>query len=182
MRHVLRHAFAALFLVASTAAAADDAPPPEWSYKGANGPSHWGGLALDYPYLECRFGKLQSPIDIGLAKTAALPPIEFNYGPAPLRIINTGHSIQVNLPPGSFISVGGRRYELVQFHFHHPSETKLGGAHLPLDIAGGAALGLAVDATAGLVLAAVTGNPGAGAGARTASRAVPAASTWPAGR
>jgi membrane-associated phospholipid phosphatase len=56
------------------------------------------------------------------------------------------------------------------------------GAHLPLDIVGGAALGLVVDATAGLVLAAVTGNPGAGAGARTASRAGPAASTWPAGR
>jgi carbonic anhydrase len=134
MPHVLRHTFTALFLVASTAAATDDAPPPEWGYKGADGPSHWGGLALDYPYLECRFGKLQSPIDIGLAKTAALPPIEFNYGPAPLRIINTGHSIQVNLPPGSFISVGGKRYELVQFHFHHPSETKLAGARLPLEM------------------------------------------------
>jgi membrane-associated phospholipid phosphatase len=52
------------------------------------------------------------------------------------------------------------------------------GAHLPLDIAGGVALGLVTDATAALV----TGSPGAAAGARTASRAAPPASRWPAGR
>jgi carbonic anhydrase len=134
MRHALRHAFVALVLLVSARVAADDAPPPEWGYKGPDGPSHWAALADHYPYQECRTGKLQSPIDIGAAKRAALPPIEFNYGPAPLRIINNGHSVQVNLPPGSFITVGGKRYELVQFHFHHPSETKLSGAHLPLEM------------------------------------------------
>ncbi len=48
------------------------------------------------------------------------------------------------------------------------------GAHLPLDIAGGVALGLAVEAA--------TRIPSAAAGARRASRAAPAASRWPAGR
>ena len=52
------------------------------------------------------------------------------------------------------------------------------GAHFPLDIAGGAALGLAVDAAAALVIH----SSCAAAGARRASRAAPAASRWPAGR
>lgn len=56
------------------------------------------------------------------------------------------------------------------------------GAHLPLDIAGGAALGLAVEAALDLLPRGVTDTPCAAASARTASRAAPAASTWPAGK
>jgi carbonic anhydrase len=33
----------------------------------------------------------------------------------------------VNYAPGSSIDVGGSRYELVQFHFHKPSEEKIDG-------------------------------------------------------
>jgi carbonic anhydrase len=50
-------------------------------------------------------------------------------GSAPLRIIDNGHSIQVNYAPGSFITVGGHRYELQQFHFHKPSEEAIDGRH-----------------------------------------------------
>ena len=32
-------------------------------------------------------------------------------------------------PPGSFITVGGTRYELQQFHFHKPSEEAIDGRH-----------------------------------------------------
>jgi len=63
------------------------------------------------------------------------------------------------------------------------------GAHLPLDIAGGTALGLAVQATAELVWpaapvsrGAATGSPCAAAAARNTSRAARAASRWPGGR
>ena len=37
-------------------------------------------------------------------------------------MVNNGHTIQVNVPPGSVLSRGGSRYELLQYHFHHPSE------------------------------------------------------------
>ena len=56
------------------------------------------------------------------------------------------------------------------------------GAHLPLDVAGGVALGLAVEAAAGLVISrmrtppSVTRSPCAGAGANRASREPPEAS------
>ncbi len=65
---------------------------------------------------------------------AALPPLEFSYKPGPLKIVDNGHTIEVFIPPGSFITVGGKRYELLQFHFHHPSENKLNGRAFPLEL------------------------------------------------
>jgi carbonic anhydrase len=44
-----------------------------------------------------------------------------------LRLIDNGHTVQVNYAPGSSITVDGARYELVQFHFHKPSEEKIDG-------------------------------------------------------
>ena len=35
--------------------------------------------------------------------------------------------MQVNLAAGSGLTAGGRRYELVQFHFHRPSEERVDG-------------------------------------------------------
>jgi carbonic anhydrase len=69
-------------------------------------------------------------------------------------VIDNGHSIQVNYAPGSSIDVGGTRYELVQFHFHKPSEEKIDGkahamvAHLVHKGADGklAVIGVLLDA------------------------------------
>jgi len=96
-----------------------------WSYGKHGGPPEWG--ELDKSFAGCRLGKLQSPIDIRSTKTADLPPIKFDYKPAPLKLIDNGHTIQINYAPGSAIEVGGRRYELQQFHFHRPSEEKING-------------------------------------------------------
>ncbi len=98
-----------------------------WSYQGATGPSHWA--AMEHEYATCGVGKTQSPIDIedSAAKKSDLPPIAFDYKPSPLKIIDNGHTIQVNYAPGSSITVEGKQYELVQFHFHKPSEEKING-------------------------------------------------------
>src|ERR1700679_439620 len=92
----------------------------EWSYEGADGPAHWGDLKPGNA--TCKVGKEQSPIDIVDPKQATLPVIRFDYKSVPLKIVNNGHTIQVNYAPGSFITVGDHRYQLVQFHFHRPSE------------------------------------------------------------
>ena len=61
----------------------------------------------------------------------------------------------MNYAPGSLISVGDQQYELVQFHFHKPSEEKLNGksfdmaAHLVHRDAGGKLAVVAVLLTAG---------------------------------
>jgi carbonic anhydrase len=98
-----------------------------WSYQGGTGPAKWA--TLEHEYETCGTGKAQSPIDIkdADAKKSELPPIVFDYKSSPLKIIDNGHTVQVNYAPGSSITVQGKRYELVQFHFHKPSEEKVNG-------------------------------------------------------
>lgn len=103
-----------------------------WSYSGATGPARWA--AVDEKFQTCAIGQTQSPIDIRSTdvRTAALPPIGFDYKLTPLKIIDNGHTVQVNVAPGSSITVGGTRYELLQFHFHKPSEEHINGKAYPL--------------------------------------------------
>src|SRR5262245_11298928 len=101
--------------------------PPHWSYSGSTGPTHWATLEKDFN--TCGAGHAQSPIDISDAsvRKSDLASIEFRYKPSKLKIVDNGHTIQVNYAPGSFIAVGDKQYELVQFHFHKPSEEKING-------------------------------------------------------
>jgi carbonic anhydrase len=107
-----------------------------WSYEGATGAAHWGDL--DPAYAACN-GKEQSPIDIRNAEKAELPAIRFEYKSGPLKyLINNGYTIRVNYHDapgsGSFLIVGGKRYQLTQFHFHRPSEEYIQGK--PYDMVG----------------------------------------------
>ncbi len=102
----------------------------QWSYEGTAGAEHWS--ALDPDYASCNAGKEQSPIDIRNAEKAELPAIRFEYKSGPLKyLINNGHTIRVNYHDapgtGSFLVVGGKRYQLTQFHFHRPSEEYING-------------------------------------------------------
>lgn len=102
----------------------------EWDYRGKQDPAHWGDLKPDYA--TCKLGKHQSPIDIRATSKAALPPLGFDYRSAPLTVLDNGHTIQVNVAPGSGVDIGGSRYELLQFHFHTPSEERINGKQYPL--------------------------------------------------
>jgi carbonic anhydrase len=122
-----------------------------WSYDGERGPSHWG--ALDPDYAVCNSGHAQSPIDIVNAQKADLPPLRFAYTSGPLTIINNGYTaVRVDYPKGNgnFLMVGDKRYELTQFHFHHPSEEKINGKaynmvlHLMHQSSDGKVVGVAV--------------------------------------
>ena len=84
---------------------------PQWAYEGNAGPEHWGTLSKDFR--SCESGRMQSPIDIADGFTATGDAIEFDYYLTPLSIVHNGHTIQVNYKPGSGITVGGKRYELL---------------------------------------------------------------------
>ena len=114
-------------LLASAAAVVQH---PHWSYEGAGGPSHWG--TLDAAFHTCDVGKHQSPISIHDATPADLPAINFSYQPSPLTLIDNGHTIQAIYAPGSFITVKDHKYELQQFHFHHPAEEVVNGKSYPM--------------------------------------------------
>jgi carbonic anhydrase len=102
-----------------------DGPKTEWSYSGANGPKNWA--KLDPANHDCKYGHKQSPIDIWVRSRSALPHINFNYQNTPLRIIDNGHTIQVNFPSGSWLTVGKEKFELRQLHFHLPAEERVHG-------------------------------------------------------
>ena len=106
--------------------------PPHWSYEGEAGPDHWGDLAADYA--TCSTGTHQSPVDILAPESQALTDIQFNYNPSALTIKNNGHTIQVDYAEGSSITVDGTTYNLLQFHFHHPSEHTVDGVVYPMEM------------------------------------------------
>ena len=103
-----------------------------WTYKGKAGPSHWG--ALDSAYALCARGKAQSPINIVPAAPLQLPGLSIAYLPSAINILNNGHTIQVNYDSGSSILVEQTRYQLLQFHFHEPSEHRINGKGAPAEL------------------------------------------------
>lgn len=96
-----------------------------WGYTGSASPEHWSELSPDYA--ACARGQRQSPIDLVDAKPARLAPPEIHYRSTPIELIHTGHTIQLNYAPGSTLTLDGQIFDLLQFHFHSPSEHQIGG-------------------------------------------------------
>ena len=100
----------------------DEKHAVHWDYEGEMGPEHWG---KEFP--TCAKGKSQAPLNIKgpfeKVRFAVVP----DYKPGPLKIINNGHTIQVNVVPGSKIRIDGKAFDLLQFHFHRPSEEHING-------------------------------------------------------
>jgi carbonic anhydrase len=129
-----------------------------WEYEGPKGPEHWSELDPDYAV--CNVGKEQSPIDIQNAEEAELPAIQFESKGGPLKyLINNGYTIRVDYHDapgmGNLLIVGDKRYQLIQFHFHRPSEEYIHGkrydmvAHLMYRTGDGKVAGVAVLLEAG---------------------------------
>jgi carbonic anhydrase len=110
-------------------AAASIAPAPRhsnhWSYEGETGPANWGRINSDWA--KCGTGTRQSPIDLRDGMKVDLEQIVFDYRPSGFNVVDNGHTIQVAVGMGNYITVQNRTYELVQFHFHRPSEERING-------------------------------------------------------
>ena len=111
------------------AIAAQEAPhaehPAHWDYAGSGGPETWGQMKPEFA--KCSNGTRQSPIDIRDGIKVSLDAVQFDYKASGFRVIDNGHTVQVNVGTGNSIEVMGRRYDLVQFHFHRPSEERING-------------------------------------------------------
>ncbi len=104
--------------------------PAHWGYSGEQGANHWGSMEPGFAL--CKNGKEQSPIDIKMAGSGKPSAIDFGYAQSGAEVINNGHTIQVNVANGGSIKLDGTDYTLLQFHFHTPSEEKIGGKAYPL--------------------------------------------------
>ena len=101
---------------------ADKHAAPHWDYVGDMGPARWG---KEFPL--CGKGKKQSPLDIKGPFVKQRVDLAPSYKPGPLTMLNNGHTIQVNIPAGSKLRIDGIAYDLLQFHFHRPSEEQIDG-------------------------------------------------------
>ena len=111
---------------AEAALAATAAPHSlHWSYEGPSGPHAWAKLSPEFA--KCGNGERQSPIDIRDGMKVDLDPIVFEYRPSSFKVIDNGHTIQANVNGWNTMRVMGRRFRLVQFHFHTPSEEVVDG-------------------------------------------------------
>jgi carbonic anhydrase len=95
---------------------------PHWDYEGEMGPENWG---KEFP--TCAKGKSQSPLDIKGPFEKVKMSIAPDYKNGQLKVLNNGHTIQVNVEPGSKVRIDGKPYDLLQFHFHKPSEELIDG-------------------------------------------------------
>jgi carbonic anhydrase len=103
-----------------------------WSYEGEAGPAHWGELA--HAWEACETGLEQSPIDLATSVAPAdVAGLSISWSTTGLAILNNGHTVQANVDSGSSITLGGKSYDLLQFHFHAESEHTVDGVHTPLE-------------------------------------------------
>lgn len=116
----------ALLAATFTAHAADS----HWGYEGEHGPAHWGNLSP--ANVACERGTEQSPIDIRTSQIkhdGKASDLDFAYHSVPLKVVNNGHTVQVDEAGAGTLTVGGHAYTLAQFHFHTPSEETIDGQH-----------------------------------------------------
>ena len=107
----------------------------QWSYSGEGSPQNWGDLSKEN--ILCKEGKNQSPIDLRdnhALGTTGLAELEIRYRDVPLKTINNGYRLQVNYPLGSYIKLDNKRYELMHFNFHTPSEHQKEGFNYPMEV------------------------------------------------
>jgi carbonic anhydrase len=100
-----------------------------WNHdpRSAIGPLHWSEIGFPV----CGQGTSQSPVDIRTGRVAAYrgSPMLLKYESSELVVENTGHVVEVPIPAEAqdTLQIGGDRYELVQYHFHAPSEHAVNG-------------------------------------------------------
>ncbi len=108
-----------------------------WEYEGADGPDYWDELCDAW---DCD-GHRQSPVNIVPPPTRQLSrALSFYWKNTGTNIVNNGHTIQYNVDQpavptnGSYISLNGQKYYMLQFHFHAASEHTVNGEHYPVEI------------------------------------------------
>jgi len=102
---------------------------PHWGYEGTMGPERWGS---EFP--TCGKGKSQAPLNIKGPFVKGRISVAADYKAGPLRMINNGHTVQVNVAAGSKLRIDGVPYDLLQYHFHRPSEEQIDGKPMAMVI------------------------------------------------
>lgn len=126
----MKRAISGLGILFACAQAWAITPGTHWSYSGETGPSNWAKLT---PEFAACAGKNQTPVDLSGRVDAELRPLKLDYAAGASKAVNLGHTVQVVYEPGSHLTLEGKDYALLQFHFHAPSENYVDGHSFPLE-------------------------------------------------
>lgn len=96
-----------------------------WTYEGEEGPENWG--KLDPAYVTCADGSAQTPIDIAAPTEEDLANPVIAYAAGAAKVLNNGHTVQLQAAEGSKLVLDGVDWPLLQIHFHTPSEHTING-------------------------------------------------------
>ncbi|KAG0207904.1 hypothetical protein BGX28_000988 [Mortierella sp. GBA30] len=115
-----------------------------WDYgEGPDGHVHWG--LLDPSYVTCDRGMRQSPIDINSESLDSFVvsseiPLVSSYNTIQDAVVHwNGHAVEVDWASDKearncSITINGKRFNLVQFHFHTPSEHQIHGKNADAEL------------------------------------------------
>ena len=137
VRRIRLNILAAIAISAALVALAGFAVAQEaevhWTYEGGSGPAAWH--ELDPDYVACGAGVEQSPVDIPTdVATVNTNDVVYQYQASEIEVLNNGHAIQVDYDEGSEAVIDGVPRQLLQFHFHSPSEHTFDGEHAALEV------------------------------------------------
>lgn len=105
--------------------------PFHWGYEASNGPDIWS------KHFSAASGMEQSPIDIDVSqvnRSNEEMAVEVNYLPSKVTVVNNGHAVQWTPEDAGHIVIKGKKYNLVQFHHHCPSEHTFSGNVYPIEV------------------------------------------------
>lgn len=94
----------------------------------------WGDIEVNKL---CKIGQTQSPINVAkVTDNSGKRTLDEYYSPEDFAVLNNGHTIAFNVvgQVQSHIVLDGVRYDLLQFHYHVPSEHTVMNAQYPLEL------------------------------------------------
>ncbi|WP_417495845.1 carbonic anhydrase [Maricaulis sp.] len=119
--------------LAAALCAAAPAHAQHWGYDGHEGPQHWQAMNPDWAV--CAAGQQQSPINLTNALQANFAPAMIEWADETAGIVvDNGHTVQVGVENAGGVTIGGRFYNLLQFHFHAASEHRINGRQAPMEV------------------------------------------------
>ncbi|ESQ51295.1 hypothetical protein EUTSA_v10017075mg [Eutrema salsugineum] len=110
----------------------------EFSYERneENGPEKWGKLKPEWKM--CGKGEMQSPIDLMNERVRVvyhLGRLTRDYKPSNATLKNRGHDMMLRFEEGSgSIKINGTEYQLLQLHWHSPSEHTINGRRFAMEL------------------------------------------------
>ncbi|CAG8981221.1 hypothetical protein HYALB_00013869 [Hymenoscyphus albidus] len=112
----------------------------EWGYGPENGPLLW--YAMDrVANKACGQGKNQTPIDITGNSTRTQSSSDYVLKYCKIKnvpYLNTHHTAQVQVDgvtdSTNTLTFANKTYNLLQFHFHVPSEHRINGEYFPMEV------------------------------------------------